>query len=163
MKVARMSCTLYALSHLQSLTKMLQKIYIVNMKFMVIWALGARPRVRVPGTSFVQWTSCVLHCLVPALTPAVRKHYNCLLCAVEGIYWLVSWPRAHGAGSTGAWGKHQHLCHTAQQHVACEGSGSAEALAFATEKAGRGVLRSLRAGSCSHVPGLWSWSHKEAS
>lgn len=96
MKVARMSYTLYALSHLQSLTKMLQRIYIVSMKFMVIWALGTRPRVRISGTSFVQGHGRpAFSCLVPALTPAVRKHYKCLLCAV-------SWPHAHGAGSTGA-------------------------------------------------------------
>lgn len=36
-------------------------------------------------------------------------------------------------------------------------------LQFGMETAGRGVLRGLQAGSCSCVPGLWSWSHKKAS
>lgn len=160
MKVARMSCTLYALSHLQSLTKMLQKIYIVNMKFMVIWALGARPRVRISGTSFVQGHGR------PAFCTALYQSSLLLSGSITTVCYAL-WV---GPMLTGLVAQEPQV-NTSISVTQLRGVWPARAqvvlrrrrLQFGTETAGRGVLRGLQAGSCSRVPGLWSWSHKEAS
>lgn len=145
MKNARMFCTLYALSFLQSLTKRQQKIYIVGMKFVVIWAL---PLFKAMD---------ILHYAlpVPAVAPALRKHYNRLPCAMEGRRWRVSRPMLTGLA---AWEPELNTSISAMQ---LRGVWPARAqvmrrswhLQFDTETAGRGVLRGLQAGSCSHVPG----------